>query len=114
MDTLDQTYDKLICEIADINKKEKMQVQDVDVLYKIVDIVKDIDEIHSYRDTEYSNMRGRSYGRNNYNGYSRRNNYSRDDSKDMMLDHLQEVADMAIDERDRKAVEKLMQQMQQN
>ena len=30
-----------------------------------------------------------------------------------MLDHLQDIADMATDERDRKAVEKLMSQMMQ-
>ena len=38
--------------------------------------------------------------------------YSRNDNKDMLLEHLQKVADMAVDEKDRKAVERLMSQMQ--
>lgn len=29
----------------------------------------------------------------------------------MMLEHLQDVADMAVDEKDKKAVERLMSQM---
>ena len=33
------------------------------------------------------------------------------ESKDMMLEHLQEVMDMAVDEKDRKAVSELMEQM---
>ena len=49
----------------------------------------------------------RSYARNG-------GNYSRDDSKDMMLEHLSQVMDMAVDDRDRRAIEKLMQQMQEN
>ena len=32
----------------------------------------------------------------------------------MMLDHLQKVMDMAVDEKDRKAVSRLMQQMNDN
>lgn len=39
------------------------------------------------------------------------NGYSRNDNKTVLLDHLQDVADMAMDENDRKAVERLMQQM---
>lgn len=54
--------------------------------------------------------RGSSYAR----GRSNNNGYSRDESKDMMLNQLQEVMDMAVDEKDRKAVERLMSQMAQN
>lgn len=46
-----------------------------------------------------------SYGRGMNGGYSR------DESKDMMLERLQEVMDMAVDEKDRKAVSRLMEQM---
>lgn len=52
---------------------------------------------------------GRSY---NYGSYNRDNGgYSRNDNKDMMLEHLQNIADMAMDEKDRKAVERLMDQI---
>lgn len=55
-------------------------------------------------------MYNRSYGR----GSSYGNGYSRDESKEMMLEHLQKVMDMAVDEKDRKAVSRLMQQMNDN
>ena len=41
-----------------------------------------------------------------------RDGYSRDESKEMMLDKLQEAIDMAVDEKDRKAVSRLMEQME--
>lgn len=67
-----------------------------------------------------SYMRGRSgrmmpmYGRGSSYGRGGNNGYSRDGSKEAMLDHLQDIADMATDEKDRKAVMRLMQQMEQN
>ena len=120
MDTLDKIYDMMYCELDDIAKKDKLDSKDVELIDKFVDIIKDIDEIGKYSDTSgYSQMnggnsymRGRSgrmmpmYGRGGNNGYSR------DGSKEAMLDHLQDIADMATDEKDRKAVMRLMQQME--
>lgn len=68
-------------------------------------------------------MGGRSYNYgNSYNNYSRRmipmyssnmrnNGYSRNDNKEMIMNHLKDLADMATDERDSKAIERLMDQM---
>ena len=124
MDTIDRTYDRACCEIDDILNKQKFDKQDVEMLYSFIDIVKDIYEIDSHQDSMgYSqmdgrsgtNMRGRSgrmmpmYDRNG--SYVRDGGYSRTSNKDVMLDHLQDVMDMAVDEKDRKAVERLMQQM---
>lgn len=125
MDTLDRICDMMYCELDELTKKDKLDTKDVELIDKFVDIIKDIDEISGSQDMGYSQtgsyMRGRS-GRmpmyNRGNSYSRgrsmNNGYSRDESKDMMLDHLQEVMDMAVDEKDRKAIERLMSQMQQN
>lgn len=125
MDTLDRIYDMMFCELDEMGKKDKLDTKDVELIDKFVDIIKDIDDIGSSQDMGYSQMsgsmrnrssrmpmynRGSSYGR----GRSMNNGYSRDESKDMMLDHLQEVMDMAVDEKDRKAIERLMSQMQQN
>lgn len=127
MDTLDKIYDMMFCELDEIAKKEKLDSKDVELIDKFVDIIKDIDEISGYQDNGYSQMnggnymRGRSgrmmpmYGRGSYaRGRSMNNGYSRDESKEMMLDHLQEVMDMAVDEKDRRAVERLMDQMSKN
>lgn len=135
MDVLDMIYDKMYCELEEIAKKEKLDSKDVELVDKFVDIIKDINEIGSADDMGgYSQMNGgsynngmsyargrsgrtmpmynRSYGRGSYaNGRSMNAGYSRDESKEMMLDHLQNVMDMAVDERDRKAVERLMDQM---
>ena len=125
MDTLDRIYDMMYCELDEMAKKDKLDIKDVELIDKFVDIIKDIDEISGSQDMGYSQAsgymrsrsgrmpmynRGSSYGR----GRSMSNGYSRDGSKDMMLDHLQEVMDMAVDEKDRKAVERLMSQMQNN
>ena len=123
MDTLDKIYDMSFCELDDIAKKDKLDSKDVELIDKFIDIIKDIEEIGSYQDggmggSSYA-MRGRSgrmmpmYNRGSYSrGRSMNGGYSRAESKDMMLDKLQEVMDMAVDEKDRKAVERLMAQME--
>ena len=140
MDVLDMIYDKAYCELEEIGKKDKLDSKDVELMDKFVDIIKDIEEMgmsqesmgYSQTGGSYNNgssytngnsymmgrsnrmnpMYNRSYGRGSY-GRSMNNGYSRDESKDIMLDHLQEVMDMAVDEKDRKAVERLMTQMEQ-
>lgn len=135
MDVLDVIYDKACCELEEIGKKDKLDSKDVELMDKFVDIIKDIEEMGMSQDPmgysqtggSYTNggsyMRGgrsgrmmpmynKSYGRGNSYGRSMNNGYSRDESKDMMLDHLQEVMDMAVDEKDRKAVSRLMEQME--
>lgn len=127
MDTLDRIYEMMYCELDDIAKKEKLDSKDVELIDKFVDIIKDIDEIGMSQEQNYSHMNGNSYmngssymrGRSGRmmpygRSYSRGSNsgYSRNDNKDAMLDHLQDIADMAIDEKDRKAVMRLMDQMQ--
>lgn len=124
MDTLDRIYEMMYCELDDIAKKEKLDSKDVELIDKFVDIIKDIDEINGNTDMGYSQMNGSSYMRGRsgrmmpmYNrgssyGRSRNNGYSRDESKDIMIEHLQDVMDMAVDEKDRKAVERLISQME--
>lgn len=129
MDTIDKALDRIYCEIDDIISHPTLDKQDVEFLGEFIDMVKDSAEMDYYysnsmNDDGYSNMGGNSYmrGRSSrmmpmYNrgfSYSRgydKNGYSRTDNKEAMLDHLQDVMDMAVDEKDRKAVERLMQQM---
>lgn len=136
MDVLDMIYDKAYCELEEIGKKDKLDSKDVELMDKFVDIIKDIEEMgmssdpmgYSQTGSSYANgnsymrdrsyrmnpMYNRSYGRGSSYGRSMNNGYSRDENKNMMLDHLQEVMDMAVDEKDRKAVSRLMEQMSQN
>ena len=50
------------------------------------------------------------YGGRNYS-YGRSRGYSYTSNRNEMLDHLQDVMDMATDEKDRKAISRLMEQM---
>lgn len=128
MDILDKIQDMMYCELEDVSKKDKLDTKDVELIDKFVDIIKDIDDIAGTQDMGYSQMNGRSY--NNGSSYMRgrsnrmpmysrgssysRGGYSREDSKEVMLDHLQDVMNMAVDEKDRKAISRLMEQMEQN
>ena len=122
MDILDKTYDRASCEIDDILKSQKFSKEDVELLGEFVDIVKDIEMIYGYQDgmgmDDNSYMRGRSgrmpmYGRGSSyaRGRSMDNGYSKNGNKDMLLDQLQDIANMAMDEKDKRAIHKLMEQM---
>lgn len=124
MDVLDMIYDKMYCELEDIAKKEKLDSKDVELIDKFVDIIKDIDEISMSQNgmdgySQMNGMQGRSgrmmpYNRGSYaRGRSMSNGYSRTDNKDAMIDHLHDVMDMAVDEKDRKAISRLIEQMDQ-
>lgn len=130
MEILDKTYDRASCEIEEILQHQKFDKQDVELLGDLVDIVKDVEMIYSYQDDNImdgysqsnSYMRGRSgrtmpYMYNRSNSYMRNrsmNNgdYSNGDNKSMLIDGLQNVMNMAADEKDRKAISRLMQQME--
>lgn len=125
MDILEKAYDRACCESEDILNHQKLDKQDVELLGEFVDIIKDIEMIYDYRNKTdgYSQMNGNNYmdgrsgrmmpymyGNRNYS-YGSDNGYSRTSNKETMIEHLRNVADMAIDEKDRKAVEKLISQM---
>ena len=128
MDTIDKVLDRVYCELDEIMTHQKLDKQDVEIMGELIDIAKDVAEMDSYSEPSgYSKMGGYNYMNGNNSSYMRgrssgyspmymrgrsgNDGYSREGNKEMMLDHLQNVADMAIDERDRKAIEKLMSQM---
>ena len=104
---------------------QNLDKQDVELLGELIDIVKDVEIIYDYQDKMdmgYSQMNGSSYMRgrsgrmmpyNRGSSYGRNGGYSRNDNKEAMLDHLQDVMDMAVDEKDRKAISRLISQMEQ-
>lgn len=120
MEILEKTYDRACCEVEDILNRQSLSKQDVELWGDLVDIIKDVEMIYDYRDktegySQMNSMRGRS-GRmmpiyNRGSSYGRNGGYSRTSNKDEMLDHLQDAMDIAVDEKDKKAVERLMSQM---
>lgn len=123
MDTVDKTLDRIYCELNDILQHPKLDRQDVELMGEFIDMLKDVAEMDSYTDKGYSQM-SNDYSRNSYmNGRSGRTpinmrgysqNYSRSSNKDELIDHLQNIMNMAEDERDRKAVNRLIDQMEKN
>lgn len=118
MDTLDKIYDMMFCELDDIAKKDKLDSKDVELIDKFVDIIKDIDDIGSIN-SGYSQMNGGSYMRGRsgrmmpmYNRSYGHMGRSYNGSREGMIDELERVMDMATDEKDRKAVERLISQME--
>ena len=132
----EDSQDMLICELDKITQKGELTGSSLDYLDKIVDIIKDLDEIMYNEETRidgYSSRNGRYYDRgssyrNDYDdmsSYSRRNNPSRDNtrmingnsrgqSKDSMLNHLYMALNSASSEDERKRVQKMIDEIENN
>lgn len=129
----ENAQDMVICELEKIVQKNEMSPSVLEYTYKIVDIIKDLDEAimneeerlspnegYSSRSGAYYN-RGNSYrdGRVMYNdGYSRRgtsrtgNSYRGDSSKESMLDHLYMAHDTASSEEERKRIKRMIDEIE--
>nr|DAF81424.1 MAG TPA: hypothetical protein [Caudoviricetes sp.] len=115
--------DMLCKELDEITRKGELGAGDLDIAYKLVGTVKNIDKIEMMEDDggysrRYSrdgnweaDMRG-NYGRDS--SYARRGthyvrgHYSRDSGKDNMKRQLQEMLDEADDDTLRRAIQRCM------
>ena len=103
--------------------------EDIDNVYKLIDIVKDIYCIWAYGSElgdgySATSYRGRSYTGNSYGvepgrdmgsyrGYSRRSMaYSRDDAKDELIDKIREMMEQAPDEGKRQTLQRMIKQIE--
>lgn len=137
-DTLRET---LCCELEELADKGELNTGDLDVIHKLTDTIKNTYKIEMLEDGGYSrdrysrggeweaDMRG-SYGRGNSYGkhyvrghYSRdggdgghsqrRDGYSRTDSREEMMEHLQTMYENAGNEKEREALRRCLEQMNQ-
>lgn len=115
MDKMTELYEILCDELEKITAKGELTAGSLDAVDKIVDIMKDIEEMgysgdmmgRSYR----GSYRGRSY-RGPYDGsYAQRSRgrYSRHD----IVEQLEDIADSAPNEKSRKEIERLITKMEQ-
>lgn len=112
MDKMTELYDILCDELEKITAKGELTAGSLDAVDKIVDIMKDIEEMgysgdmmgRSYR----GSYRGRSYNRGSYAQRSR-GRYSRHD----IVEQLEDIADSAPNEKSRKEIERLITKMEQ-
>ena len=141
MQEFDNIKDMIYCEIDEISNMGKLDMSTVKALGELVDILKDIGSVEMFeegvevKDDEYSFSNG--YSRNNggysqrrmpiyYNdrngrgsngGYSRRGSRmgsSYDDGKSYMVEKLNHLMMEATDQRDKDAIQRLIEQMENN
>lgn len=127
----DQTQEMLVCELEKITKKNELTPSALEFLDKIVDIIKDLDEISMNEEERMSDTKGgysqRSmpryyYGRassyrddsyhRNETGMRDGSGYSRGSSRSQMLDHLYMAMDTAINEDERKRVQRMIDELE--
>lgn len=128
MKSMDNIRDMLCEEVEKISKKGELKMTEIDNLHKMIDTIKNIDKIEMLEEEgisngdgmwvargDYSNARNGRTNRMNYSNNdsdyrtSRRNNgYSRADSKEMMLDHLEDMMNDAESEKEKDAIRRCM------
>ena len=135
MKALYDLKEKLNEELKEIARKPEMGAGDLELIHKLTDTIKNIDKICALEedggysqagDTEMgeygrgNSYRGRRrdsmgrYSRDGYSnrGYSRDGGYSRHDAKEGMMMQLGEMMDSASTERERKAIQRCMEQLE--
>lgn len=139
MQEFDNIKDMVYCELDEISRQGKMDMNTVKVLGELTDILKDIGSIEMFEEginiQEDDFMQSNGYSRNggysqrrmpvyyegnSYNsrgmsngGYSRRSRgYSYDDSKSHMIEKLNHLMMEASDQQDKDTIQRLIDQMQ--
>ena len=134
MEYMHELKDKLCKELDEIARKPEMGAGDLEIIHKLTDTIKNIDKIEIMKeDGGYSQagdweMRGHgSYDRgSSYRGrkrdsmgrYSRdwrddgRRMYSRADAKDEMMGQMEDLMAMAGSEKEREAIRRCMNQLE--
>lgn len=132
MEHIHELKKKLCRELDEIARKGEMGAGDLELAHKLTDTIKNIDKIEMLeedggmsreRDYErgYSSRRRRnSMGRftsrdGGYSGrgYSRDGGYSRADAREQMMEQMEELLGSASTERERKAIQRCMEQLEQ-
>lgn len=134
MDYMHELKEKLCDELEEIAKKGELGAGDLEIVHKLTDTIKNIDKIEIMKeDGGYSQagdweMEGRgSYNRgSSYRGRKRdsmgryardwrddsRRMYSRADAKEDMIVKMEDLMAMAGSEKERKAIERCMNQLE--
>lgn len=121
--------DMLEREVKEVEKKNDLDPQSLDNIYKLTCAIKNVDKIMMREEGEMDGMSKNSYGsyRSSYgmhygdngrysednfryspdrgrNSYENYNGYSRDSAKDSMVNRLMKMADDSMSEHDRMAI----------
>ena len=121
---------EMFCQEHDeIARKPEMSAGDLETVHKLTDTIKNIDKICMMEESDYSQigdweMEGRgSYGRGNsyarardskgrYMSNTRTARYSRSGAKEMMVDQLEEMLESAGNDKERNAIRRCIEQIE--
>ena len=138
MEYMHELKEKLCDELEEIARKGELGAGDLDIIHKLTDTIKNIDKIEildedggysqagdwemegrgSYnRGSSYRGRRRDSMGRYSRDGYrdgrmTPNRMYSRADAKDAMMDQMEELMNMAGSEKEREAIRRCMNQLE--
>lgn len=131
MEYMHELKEKLCDELEEIARKGELGSGDLEIIHKLTDTIKNIDKIELMKDGDgYSQagdweIEGRAYNRGN--SYARRKRdsmgrysreyreprmYSRDGAKDRMMEHLEDMMQEAGSEKERDAIRRCMNQLE--
>ena len=143
MQEFDHIKDMVYCELDEISNRGSLDMNTVKVVGELVDILKDIGSIEMFeeginiQDEGYSFADGYNMGNGGYSqrrmpvyynngnsyrngrnyggrGYMPRGGYSREDSKNHMIEKLHGLMNEAVDQKDKDAIHELIKQMENN
>lgn len=116
METYDNIRKLVDCELEKIGKMNELNPTSLENVYKLVDILKDLDEVEGKKmDDGYSQRympdMGNSYRRNM--NYGRGNSYNRSYNSrgGSLRDHLEQALDEAKTERERETIMRMMDEI---
>lgn len=128
IDIYESGKDLMICELDKIVQKQEMSPNTLEYIYKIVDIIKDLDEVISNEDIKYGGYSQRSgssyYGNNSGRMYGQGSSYrgryndmgssysGRNSSTTEMLDHLYKAHDTASSDEERKRIKRMIDEIE--
>ena len=130
----ENAQDMMICELDKLIQKNEVTPTTLEYMDKIVDIIKDLDEVldgedmrmnegNSQRSYSRNYNRMNSYRGNNYTGRNTRTSYSNNgmngldgnsqgNNKKEMLDHLYMAMDSSSNEDERKRIQRMISELE--
>ena len=131
MEYMYELKEKLCDELEEIANKSELGAGDLEIVHKLTDTIKNLDKIEMLEDGGYSQagdweIEGRAYNRGNsyarrkrdsMGRYSRdgrmmRGGYSRHDAKEAMMDQMEDLMAQAGSEKEREAIRRCMNQLE--
>lgn len=131
MEYMRELKEKLCDELEEIARKPEMGAGDLEIIHKLTDTIKNLDKIEMLEDGGYSQagdweIEGRAYNRGNSyarrkrdsmgryarDGRMMRGGYSRHDAKEAMMDQMEDLMAQAGSEKEREAIRRCMNQLE--